>query len=373
MTVITSNTYTGDGSTVLFPVTFPFIEVTDVDVYVDGSKLAFPTDWFFTTESTIQIYTAPVDGSEVLIQRNTSEDTLKVTFFPGSAIRARDLNDNFTQALYVVQESSTGAAEANAAADKAAQSAEDAANSAQKAADDAAALQVTADQALATAQAAEATAGAADTKSDAAISQSTSASNDAASAALKADQALSAVNDVVPFVIVANVAAIPGSPSDNDKVQVTDSTGIENFSPLTGLPGSFTGDPGIFVVLSYSTSGSTWIYDSYNANDPDDRYSGGLDALPTTGGTITGDLFVDGALVAKGGSGESGEITLNCENNSHGVKIQGPPHSAAASYTIVLPDDTGSQGQVLSTDGSGVTTWATVVTDIDLDSYPALP
>ena len=49
----------------------------------------------------------------------------------------------------------------------------------------------------------------------------------------------------------------------------------------------------------------------------------------------------------------SGQLQLNCEANTHGVKIKGPPHSAGASYTLTLPNDDGSSGQALTTDGSG--------------------
>ena len=57
------------------------------------------------------------------------------------------------------------------------------------------------------------------------------------------------------------------------------------------------------------------------------------------GATFTGDVNFDGAVVVKGDSTNgSGELTLNCENNSHGVKIKGPPHSAAATYTLTLPN-----------------------------------
>ena len=78
-----------------------------------------------------------------------------------------------------------------------------------------------------------------------------------------------------------------------------------------------------------------------------------------TGATFTGDVNFDGAVVVKGDSTNgSGELTLNCENNSHGVKIKGPPHSAAATYTLTLPNNTGTNGQSLTTNGSGVLTWA---------------
>ena len=62
----------------------------------------------------------------------------------------------------------------------------------------------------------------------------------------------------------------------------------------------------------------------------------------------------NGNLVIKGNTTRgSGSIMLNCENNSHGVKIKGPPHSAGASYTLTLPPNVGSANQLLSTDGSG--------------------
>lgn len=53
----------------------------------------------------------------------------------------------------------------------------------------------------------------------------------------------------------------------------------------------------------------------------------------------------------------SGAVQLNCEQNTHGVKIKGPAHSAAANYTLTLPTGTGSDGQVLKTDGSGNLSW----------------
>ena len=43
----------------------------------------------------------------------------------------------------------------------------------------------------------------------------------------------------------------------------------------------------------------------------------------------------------------SGQIQFNCELNSHGVKLEGPPHSAAATYTMILPDSLGTTGQYL--------------------------
>ena len=77
------------------------------------------------------------------------------------------------------------------------------------------------------------------------------------------------------------------------------------------------------------------------------------------GATFTGNVNFDGDVVVKGDvSNGSGEITLNCENNSHGIKLKGPPHSAGASYTLTFPNDTGSASQFLTTNGSGVLSWS---------------
>ena len=59
----------------------------------------------------------------------------------------------------------------------------------------------------------------------------------------------------------------------------------------------------------------------------------------------------------KGAGGNDGTLQLNCSANSHGVKIKSPPHSAAASYTLTLPDNDGNADQVLKTDGSGALSW----------------
>ena len=70
--------------------------------------------------------------------------------------------------------------------------------------------------------------------------------------------------------------------------------------------------------------------------------------------TITNDkLSTAPTLISKGGGGASGAIQLNCENNSHGVKVKGPPHSAAQSYTLTLPSTAPAANKMLQSDGSG--------------------
>ena len=75
-----------------------------------------------------------------------------------------------------------------------------------------------------------------------------------------------------------------------------------------------------------------------------------------------GDIDLDpdgtGVVVFKGNATKgSGQFKLNCEQNSHGITIKGPPHSAAASYTLTLPNTDGNANEVLKTDGSGALDW----------------
>ena len=92
-------------------------------------------------------------------------------------------------------------------------------------------------------------------------------------------------------------------------------------------------------------------------------------ASPTFTGTATfaGDVNFDGAVVVKGDSTNgSGALTLNCENNSHGIKLKGPPHSAGASYTLTFPTTAGSNSQFLTTNGSGVLSWSSPAGGVSL-------
>ena len=84
----------------------------------------------------------------------------------------------------------------------------------------------------------------------------------------------------------------------------------------------------------------------------------GQDIVTTSNGDIDLDPDGSGVVVFKGNATKgAGQFKLNCENNSHGITIKGPPHSAAASYTLTLPNNDGSADQVLKTDGNGVLSW----------------
>ena len=79
-----------------------------------------------------------------------------------------------------------------------------------------------------------------------------------------------------------------------------------------------------------------------------------------TNGNIDLDPHGSGKVVFHGNATKgAGQFVLNCEVNTHGVTIKGPPHSASASYTLTLPNNDGDADQVLKTDGSGNLAWVT--------------
>jgi hypothetical protein len=490
-----SNTYVGDGSTILYSFTFPYIEVPDVKVTLDGVAT---TEYIFANATTIQFNVAPTTGAAISIFRDTDFVDLKSVFFPGSAVRARDLNDNFTQSLYAVQESravaeasNTKAAAAEASAATASNDATAAASSAAAASAQATASAASSASALAASQQASTDATAAQASSTAAAASSASAASDAAqaatdsataittannasstatdalnnsrqsngqggftsaisianaatteaaqaitdsasavttantadanstialtnsrqsdgsggfdsaisiantasttansalsnsrqsdgqggfdsaitiantaltnsrqsdgsggfdsaisianSAASTANAASNAVSTAAFYTPIAALANLPGSPSNEDRVEVVNSTGVESNSSVSGVPSGFVGSTDLTVRLQYNSSTSKWAWQQYFAADPENRYL--TESLPVVKGDSTNG---------------SGQITLNCENNSHGIKIKGPPHSAGANYTLTLPNNTGTTGQALTTNGSGVLSFSTV-------------
>jgi len=100
----TQNTYTGNGTNKLFNITFPYLDTTDIDVFLNGTLQTVTTQYTFANATTIEFVTAPANGATVLLSRSTDDTALQATFFPGSSIKAADLNYNFDQVLYLAQE-----------------------------------------------------------------------------------------------------------------------------------------------------------------------------------------------------------------------------------------------------------------------------
>ena len=58
-------------------------------------------------------------------------------------------------------------------------------------------------------------------------------------------------------------------------------------------------------------------------------------------------------LQIKGDGTTDGTLQLNCSQNSHGIKLKSPAHSAGQSYTLTFPTTAPQADKALITDGSG--------------------
>ena len=165
---------------------------------------------------------------------------------------------------------------------------------------------------------------------------------------------------------------ITGTPADNEILAYDNSSSkwINQTAAEAGVQATI-GDGDLTIAR---TSGLQSALDAKLANVSEDttpQLGGNLDVngndiVSTSNANIDLDPNGSGKVVFKGNATKgAGQFVLNCENNSHGITIKGPPHSAAASYTLTLPNDDGSNNQALLTNGSGVLSWGNV------DSLPS--
>ncbi len=126
------------------------------------------------------------------------------------------------------------------------------------------------------------------------------------------------------------------------------------------------------VDLALAPKGSGEIVVGTGSAAPTITSSGAYDlVLDTNSGTNSGTITItDGAdgnitatpngtgVVAVGGNTNPGTLQLNCESNSHGIKLQSPPHSSSQSYTLKFPTGNVTADRFLKVDsvtGSGTT------------------
>ena len=155
--------------------------------------------------------------------------------------------------------------------------------------------------------------------------------------------------------------------------------------------GAAGGDSNIDLLLSPKGTGELKIGTGSAAATL--TSSGAYDlVLDTNSGTNSGTITItdgaDGTITATpngtgyvevGGNTNPGTLQLNCENNSHGLKLQSPAHSASQSYTLKFPtgnvtadrylkvdsvtgSGTSGVGQLSFAEVSGGTAWQAVAT-----------
>ena len=121
--------------------------------------------------------------------------------------------------------------------------------------------------------------------------------------------------------------------------------------------GATTPSTGAFTTLAASGAVSgAGVTARFATPGPIGNTAPSTGAFTTLSGISTGSVP---SLEAKGTSGvTSGYLELNCSENSHAIKLLGPPHSASANYTLTFPNNDGDADQFLQTNGSGVMSWA---------------
>ena len=157
---------------------------------------------------------------------------------------------------------------------------------------------------------------------------------------------------------------------DTHSVNISNKTTAGFRATWLGNDGTSPLAPSIFggVLLVYPSTPTTSVGSggglSDVVQDTTPQLGGNLDVqaneinTSTSNGNIKLNPNGSGVVEVKGDGGSNdGTIQLNCSQNSHGVKIKSPAHSAAASYTLTLPSNDGNVDQVLSTDGNGLLDW----------------
>ena len=146
---------------------------------------------------------------------------------------------------------------------------------------------------------------------------------------------------------------IPTADGTAKSALITDGSGVLSFA--TGTPSNtnfLRGDGTWQTVTTTALTGST------------------NNTIPTVTGAnaLTGEanLTYDGTSLGVKNAGTASDIKVYCETaNSHYTSIKSAAHAAytGGNWTLTLPGTDGAASQFLQTNGSGVTTWATVTTD----------
>ena len=283
-----------------------FLDVSHIHVYAttDGgitlSELSRPTGWDFNTSRTKVVLASGVDGStSIVIRRITPAGEPYSLIGAGTLLSSDQLNSETRFNLFVNQETLES------------------------------------------------------------VEESIQQAQDAIAAA---QEALSIISEAIGYDLVSNVAAIPAAPTDGSLVEVFNSTGIESFTPLTGVPFGFVGESGLSVRIRYDEADATWTWISYYANDTDDRYvkltalssstsSTSESNVATSLAVKTAKDVADAAMPISGGA-FTGPVTSSSSISDLAGNLRDIPQNAkTASYTLVASD----VGKHISITTGGVT------------------
>ena len=221
--------------------------------------------------------------------------------------------------------------------------------------------------ATAAATSATAAASSATAAASSASTASTQASNASTSASTASTQATNAANSATASASSATSAA--------NSLDTFDDTylGAKSSDPTADNDGDALAAGMLYTNTSTGNlkfyNGSAWVNVSTGltsiAADTTPQLGGNLDTNEKEIVTLSNrDLLLapngTGAVEIKGNT-NSGKLLLNCENNSHHVSLSAPAHSAfSGDVAFTLPSSTGSNGQAMVTNGSGVLSFSSI-------------
>ena len=197
-----------------------------------------------------------------------------------------------------------------------------------------------------------------------AASATTSASNAASSATAAASSATNAASSASTASTQASNASTSASTASTQATNASNSA-TAAASSATNAASSATSAASSATSAAASAASASAAANFQVLNDTSPQLGGNLDTNEKEIVTVSNrDLILapngTGAVEIKGNT-NSGKILLNCEQNSHHVSLAAPAHANfSGNVEFTLPTNTGSSGQAIVTNGSGVLSFATI-------------
>ena len=358
-TTATATTHTGNGSTNNFAISFSFLANNEVDVTVAGVLKTLDTHYTISGSTvTFTSGNTPANGAAIKFQRDTNISAKKVDFQDGSVLTETDLDTNSDQVLFAQQEitDKLSGIEENATADQTDEEIQDIVG-AMFSGNTESGITATYQDSDGTIDLTVAS------QTDNNFTNADHSKLDGIESNATADQTGAEIKSLYEGESDTNAF------TDAEKTKlagISSGQGATDFTSLTDTPANFTSAAGKTVKVNSSANALEFVDQiSDVVGDTTPQLGGDLDVqareinTSTANGNIKLNPNGSGAVEVKGdGSSNDGKLQLNCSQNSHGVKLQSPAHSAGQSYTMILPDNQIAADKFLkvkSITGSGAT------------------
>ena len=358
-TAASSTNHTGNGSTNAFAISFPFLANSEIDVTVAGVLKTITTHYTISGSTvTFTSGNTPANGAAIKFQRDTDISAKKVDFSDGSVLTEADLDANSDQILFAQQEiiDKLGGIEEGATADQTDEEIQDIVG-AMFSGNTESGITATYQDSDGTIDLTVAS------QTDNNFTNADHSKLDGIESNATADQTGAEIKSL--YEGESNTNAF----TDAEKTKlagISASAGATTFVGLGDTPANFTSAAGKTVKVNSSANALEFVDQiSDVVGDTTPQLGGDLDVqareinTSTSNGNIKLNPNGSGAVEVKGdGSSNDGKLQLNCSQNSHGVKLQSPAHSAGQSYTMILPDNQIAADKFLkvkSITGSGAT------------------